>query len=150
MTALAIDAAGNLAVPLRVVRGIESCRVQVALRMSLLRGTWPADVDRGIPWEEWTGAGPAGAKGPTPLVARAVIRRQLEDVPCVRSIPSLTVRRSGFRLAVTGTLEVEDDGEAGTLELDTAIDPFATTGAPTWYGITRGILRPPVGVAGRR
>lgn len=148
MTALAIDAAGNLAVPLRVVRGIESCRVQVALRMSLLRGTWPADVDRGIPWEAWTGAD--GTKGPTPLVARAVIRRQLEDVPCVRSITSLTVTKAGFTLAVSGTLEVEDDGEAGTLELDTVIDPFATTGAPTWYNVTRGILRPPVGVAGRR
>jgi len=148
MTALAIDATGKLAVPLRVVRGIDSCQVQVALRMSLLRGTWPADVDRGLPWEEWTGA--AGTKGPTPLVARAAIRRQLEEVPCVRSVVSLTVAKAGYTLAVTGTLEVEDDGEAGTLELDTVIDPFATTGAPTWYGVTRGILRPPAGVAGRR
>ena len=148
MTALALDTNGNLALPLRVVRGIESCRVQVYERMRLLAGTWPDDVARGIPWTAWTGQ--EGTKGPQPLAARATIRRQLEELSCVRSILSLSVVRDGFALRVRGTLAVEDDGEAGTLDLETVSDPFATTGAPTWYTITRGILRPPVGPAGRR
>lgn len=148
MTALALDSTGSLALPLRVVRGVESCRVQVYERLRLIAGTWPTDVARGLPWPVWTGE--TGRKGPPSLAVRATIRRQLEEVSCVRSVLSLTVRRDGYALRVRGTLAVEDDGEAGTLDLETVSDPFATTGAPPWYIVTSGISRPPVGPAGRR
>jgi hypothetical protein len=148
MTALALDSTGNLATPMRLVRGVESCRVQVYLRMALLAGTYPTDVTRGVPWEAWTGAD--GTKGPTALQARALIRRQLEQVPCVTAILSLAVTRANFRLSVVGTLAVEDDGEAGTLELGTLSDPFPTSGPPPWYVVTRGLQRIPRNVAARR
>lgn len=148
MTALALDSRGNLALPMRLVRGMESCRVQVYLRMVLLQGTYPSDVTQGIPWAAWTGDD--GTKGPTALVARAAVRRQLEAVPCVRSILSLSVTRANFRLTVVGTVAVEDDGETGTLELGATHDPFATSGPPPWYVVTRGARRVPPNVARRR
>lgn len=148
MATLALDADGNLALPCRVVRGIEACRVAVYLRMVLLRGTYPSDADRGVPWETWTGAD--GGKGPSALAARALIRAELEDVECVERVLALAVTRTGGALRVVGSVQVRQDGETGTLDLTTVGDPFATSGASPWYVVTRGILHPPATSAGVR
>lgn len=144
----ALDSRGNLALPLRDVRGLEARRVQVLERLRLVRGTDQNDTLKGLPWKVWLGIGPDGDKGiRSALEVQSQIRAQLEAFDFVRDL-TLNVTRSGTSYSVSGTAAITGD-DGGTLELSTVLDPFATAGASPWYIITHAYSRPPAGPAGR-
>jgi len=67
-----------------------------------LRGEWYQDQRQGTPWLEMMG------KGATDAQIRQTLRRLVESVPGVASVPSITIERSAGRTA-TIALEIQSD-----------------------------------------
>lgn len=98
---------------------------RIRIRLQQASGGWVLDSRSGLPWLAWL------AQKPFPVdAATARIRQEIEAVPGVLQVQTLTVSRSGVSATVTGDVLTA----SGVLPLAVAVGgggvPQAFAGAP--------------------
>lgn len=111
---LALDANGDLEIPLRHVSGLEGVAQLIRIRLSMIRGEWFHDLDAGVPYLPSPGIDPAavilGSKRFDPVLAEAQFRDAISRVPGVAAIESMSVvLGANRRLTVTWKVVTEFD-----------------------------------------
>ncbi len=88
----ALDAAGDLVMPIRWTRGIEAVAQGIRIRLQLVRGEWFLDRDAGVPYHEGNGVDPTlvilGRRFDR-VRAEAAFRAAILRTPGVASITSI-------------------------------------------------------------
>ncbi len=85
VTEWALDpATGDMALPVRILRGIESVAQRIRVRLKWFLGEWFLDQRQGIPYYE-----DILVKNPDPILIQFIFRRAIESTPGVK-------RASGF------------------------------------------------------
>ena len=123
---LALDSTGRqVAVPLRVVDGLEAVATRVRVRLETIRGSWQEDRRLGLPWLDWL-------QDPTTstTLIEAEIRSQLRQILEVHEVREVTATQTGDRLDIAVEFTVLQD-DAATRILLTATDDEPVPGA--WF-----------------
>lgn len=120
---LAVDMLGRIAAPLRVVSGRDAVVSRLIVRLRTIRGEWPSDTSRGLPWLDPPSSDPA--------VWAALIQAQVEAVTGIAAVLSVDVRVTGGALSAVVRARLADDVGGGTIALSSGL--YADTGAPPWY-----------------
>jgi hypothetical protein len=130
MSAVALAASGDLALPARYLSGIDLVVQRMRIRLATVFGTWPDDAAFGLPHDRWIDR-PGQT---TPAIVASTMRAQLEADPDVQSVVSVEGTSSGQVVNVVARVIVRADGESATVTVN--YSPLLRTGAPALFTVT--------------
>jgi hypothetical protein len=105
------DLSGRNPLDLSLVRGIDSVAQQIKIRLLTFLGEWFLDVRAGVPYFE-----SILVKNPDRLIVEGLFREQIEGVPEVQEIESLTLAFDSLRRELSVTFRARTT--VGVLEFD--------------------------------